>query len=65
MIGEMIVRIVSALLQTAVYWKAQKTKDTELAMLVLVIHTDRFLLVTVIVSVVVVVSLLRTADDTM
>ena len=65
MIGEMIVRIVSALLQTAVYWKALKTKDAELATLVLAIHTDRFLLVTVIVSVVVVVSLLRTADDTM
>ena len=60
MVGEIIVRIVSSLLPTAVSYNVPK-KDTEFVMLVLVIHADRVLLAVVVIAIVMVVILSRTA----
>ena len=48
MVGLTIVRIVSSLLPTAVFWKPPK-KDVELTTLVLAIYADRLLLVVVVI----------------
>ena len=60
MVGEMIVRIVSSLLSTAVSWNALK-KDAELTTLVLAKYVDRLLLVVEFISIVVVIILSKTA----
>ena len=60
MVGEMIVRIVSSLLSTAVSWNALK-KDAESTTLVLAKYVDRLLLVVEVISIVVVMILSKTA----
>ena len=55
----MILRIISTLLQTAVFWNVLE-KPAELSTLVLAIYVDTILLLMVVILIVVMVSLLRT-----
>jgi len=64
MVGRMIVRIVSSLFSIEVFWKAP-IKDNELTTLVLVICTDRLLLVVGVIVIVMVLNFSRTVVSVM